>query len=58
VNLLDRVRIDEELLLILPTIGCGKHKGGDQMTQVIDGQLCNPANGNASIPRLTYQHDA
>jgi hypothetical protein len=46
VNLLERVGMDEELPLILWTIGWGKLNGGDRMT-------CNRANENASIHRLT-----
>jgi hypothetical protein len=37
VNLLERVGIDEELPLILKTIGWGKLYGGDRMTQATDG---------------------
>jgi hypothetical protein len=58
VNLLERVGMDEELPLILQTIGWAKLYGGDQMTWATDGWLCNRANRNASIHWLTYQHDA
>jgi hypothetical protein len=58
VNLLERVVMDEELSLILWIIGWGKLCGGDRMTQAMNGWLCNRANGNASIHRLTNQHDA
>jgi hypothetical protein len=44
VNLLRRVGMDEELPLILQTIGWGKLYGGDWMTQATDGRLCNCAN--------------
>jgi hypothetical protein len=37
VNLLERVRMDEELPLILWTIGWGKLYGGDWMTRATDG---------------------
>jgi hypothetical protein len=37
VNLLERVEMDEELPLILRTIGWGKLYGGDQTTQATDG---------------------
>jgi hypothetical protein len=37
VNLLERVGMDEELPLILRTIGWGKLYRGDQMTRVMDG---------------------
>jgi hypothetical protein len=37
VNLLERVGMDEEPLLILQTIGWGKLYGGDQMTRATDG---------------------
>jgi hypothetical protein len=37
VNLLERVRMDEELPLILWTIGWGKLYGGDRTTQATDG---------------------
>jgi hypothetical protein len=37
VNLLERVGMDEELPLILQTIGWGKLYGGDQTTQATDG---------------------
>jgi hypothetical protein len=36
-NLLERVGMDEELPLILRTIGWGKLYGGDQMTRAMDG---------------------
>jgi hypothetical protein len=39
VNLLERVGMDEELPLILRTIGWGKLYGGDWMTRVTDGWL-------------------
>jgi hypothetical protein len=52
-NLLKRVGMDEELPLILRTIGWGKLYGGDRTTRVMDGSLCNCANRNASIHRLT-----
>jgi hypothetical protein len=58
VNLLKRVGMDEELPLILRTIGWGKLYGGDRTTRATNGWHCNHANGNASIPRLTNQHDA
>jgi hypothetical protein len=58
VNLLESVGMDEKLPLILWTIGWGKLYRGDQMTRAMDGWLCNRANENASIHRLTYQHDA
>jgi hypothetical protein len=58
VNLLERVGMDKELPLILQSIGWGKLYGGDQMTQAMDGWLCNCANGNASIHWFTDQHDA
>jgi hypothetical protein len=58
VNLLKRVGMDEELPLILQTIGWGKLYGGDWITRAMDGWLCNYANGNASIHWLTKQHDA
>jgi hypothetical protein len=37
VNLLERVRMDEELPLILRTIGWKKLYGGDRMTRAMDG---------------------
>jgi hypothetical protein len=37
VNLLERVRMDEELLLILRTIGWRKLYGGDWMTRAMNG---------------------
>jgi hypothetical protein len=37
VNLLERVGMDEELPLILRTIGWGKLYGGDQTTRAMDG---------------------
>jgi hypothetical protein len=37
VNLLKRVGMDEELRLILWTIGWGKLYGGDRMTRAMDG---------------------
>jgi hypothetical protein len=37
VNLLERVGMDEELPLILRTIGWAKLYGGDQMTRATDG---------------------
>jgi hypothetical protein len=37
VNLLERVRMDEELALTLQTIGWGKLYGGDQTTRATDG---------------------
>jgi hypothetical protein len=37
VILIERVGMDEELALILQTIGWGKHHGGDRMTQAMDG---------------------
>jgi hypothetical protein len=37
VNLLERVGMDEELPLILWTIGWGKHYGGDRTTRATDG---------------------
>jgi hypothetical protein len=37
VNLLERVGMDEELPLILRTIGWAKLYGGDQMTRAMDG---------------------
>jgi hypothetical protein len=37
VNFLERVGMDEELPLILLTIGCGKLYGGGRMTRVTDG---------------------
>jgi hypothetical protein len=37
VNMLERVGMDEELPLILQTIGWGKLHGGDRMTRAIDG---------------------
>jgi hypothetical protein len=37
VNLLERVGMDEELPLILQTIGWGKLYGGDQTTRATDG---------------------
>jgi hypothetical protein len=37
VNLLERVGMDEELPLILRTIGWKKLYGGDRMTQATDG---------------------
>jgi hypothetical protein len=37
VNLLERDGMDEELPLILRTIGWGKLYGGDRMTRVMDG---------------------
>jgi hypothetical protein len=52
VNLLERAGMDEELPLILQTIGWGKHYGGDRTTRVMVGWLCNCANGNANIRRL------
>jgi hypothetical protein len=58
VNLLERVEMDEDLPLILRTIGCGKLYEGDRTTQATNGWLCNRANGNTSIHRLTDQHDA
>jgi hypothetical protein len=58
VNLLERVGMDEELPHILQTISWGKLYRGDRTTQVMDGWLCNRANGNASIHRHTNQHDA
>jgi hypothetical protein len=36
VNLLERAGMNEELPLVLRTIGWGKLYGGDQMTQVMD----------------------
>jgi hypothetical protein len=58
VNLLERVGMDEELPLVLWAIGWGKLYGEDRMTWVMDGWLCNRVNENASIHRLTNQHDA
>jgi hypothetical protein len=58
VNLFERVEMDEELPLILRTIGWGKLYVGDQMNRATDGWLCNRANGNASIHRLIDQHNA
>jgi hypothetical protein len=58
VNLLKRVGMDEELPLILRTIGWGKLYIGDWMTRVMDGWLCNHANGNASIHQVIDQRDA
>jgi hypothetical protein len=58
VNLLERAGMDEEVHVILWTIGWGKLYRGDQMTQVMDGWLYNCAKRNASIHRLTDQHDA
>jgi hypothetical protein len=37
VNMLERVGMDEELPLILQTIGWGKLYGGDRTTRAIDG---------------------
>jgi hypothetical protein len=37
VNLLETVGMDEELPLILQTIGWGKLYGGDQMTRALNG---------------------
>jgi hypothetical protein len=37
VNLLERVRMDEELALTLQTIGWGKLYRGDQTTRATDG---------------------
>jgi hypothetical protein len=37
VNFLERVGMDEELPLILRTIGWGKLYGGDHTTQAMDG---------------------
>jgi hypothetical protein len=37
VNLLERVEMDEELPLILRTIGWGKLYGGDRTTRATDG---------------------
>jgi hypothetical protein len=37
VNLLERIGMDEELPLMLRTIGWGKHYGGDRTTQAMDG---------------------
>jgi hypothetical protein len=37
VNLLERIGMDEELPLILRTIGWGKLYGGDQRTRAMDG---------------------
>jgi hypothetical protein len=37
VNLLERIGMDEELPLILWTIGWGKLYGGDQTTRATDG---------------------
>jgi hypothetical protein len=53
VNLLERVGMDEELPLIVRTIGWGKLFGGDRTTWVTDGWLCICANKNASIYQLT-----
>jgi hypothetical protein len=58
VNLLERVVMDEDLPLILRTIGWGKLYEGDRTTRATDGWLCNHANGNAGIHRLSDQHDA
>jgi hypothetical protein len=58
VNLIKRVAMDEELPLILRTIGWGKLYGRDRTTRATDGWLCNHTNENASIHRLTDQHDA
>jgi hypothetical protein len=58
VNLLERFGMDEELHLILQTIGWGKLYARDRMTRAMDGWLCNCANGNASIHWLTDEHDA
>jgi hypothetical protein len=58
VNLLERVGMDEELPLILRTIGWGKLHRGDRMTRAMDGWLHNHSNGNADIHRLIDQHDA
>jgi hypothetical protein len=37
VNLLKRIGMDEELPLVLQTIGWGKLYGGDQTTRAMDG---------------------
>jgi hypothetical protein len=50
--------MDKELPLILWTIGWLKLYGRDRMTRATDGWLYNRANENASIHRLTDQHDA
>jgi hypothetical protein len=40
-------------------MGLGWARGGrDRMTRASDGWLCTCANGDASLHRLTYQHDA
>jgi hypothetical protein len=49
VNLLERAGMDEGLPLVLQTIGWGKIYRGDQTTRVMDGWLCNRANGNAGL---------
>jgi hypothetical protein len=58
VNLLEMVGMDEELHLILWTIGWGTLHGGDRTTRAIYGWLYNNANRNASIHQLTDQQDA
>jgi hypothetical protein len=47
-----------DICILWPPASSWAHDRGDQTTRTMDWWLCNQANGNARIHRLTDQHDA